>query len=67
MGVHYNYDAEKGVCTASSEDYFRCSFMRLHLDFMLKPEFRPSCRDILFDPAINLCEAESDELYEEGN
>jgi hypothetical protein len=66
LGVHYNYDAEKGICTASSEDYFRRSFTRLHLDFMLKPEFRPSCRDIPFDPAINLCEDESDELYEEG-
>ena len=66
LGVRYNYDFKNGVCTASSEDYFRRSFKRLHLEFMLKPDFKSSCRDIPFDPSINLCEEDDDELYEEG-
>ena len=67
LGVDYTYDRDKGICTASSEGYFRRSFQRLHLGFMLKPDFGASkCRDTPFDPAINLSPCDDDELYEEG-
>jgi site-specific DNA-cytosine methylase len=66
LGVDYTYDRDKGICTASSEGYFRRSFQRLHLGFMLEPDFASSVRDIPFAPDVNLSNCDDDELYEEG-
>ena len=67
LGVDYTYDREKGICTASSEAYFRRSFQRLHLGFMLERDFEASFRDLPFDPSVNLSNCDDDQLYEEGS